>query len=230
MSHTNSRSRRVAAVFGLTLLEVLRNQDLPEEVLEDENVALTMPRRLGLSDVVDRQIRNYRDAVRKRRRMTDDEMRDLVRLVVRRPDAEDVFREAGVLLAGGGPGPRLHPGRLRRALPRGVCFALARREVRRRLRSLFGRRVGGFTPGPFALEGRSLLFIQSDPGGDACHFVSGLCQSVLDRSVGGSHKVVHAQCESRGDDLCRWTVTAEIRLRERETVGELLRGPELETG
>ena len=64
---------RVAPVFGLTLLESLRDQDLPEEFLQDENPSVTMPRRLGLSDVVDKQIRIYRDAVRQRRRMSASE-------------------------------------------------------------------------------------------------------------------------------------------------------------
>jgi hypothetical protein len=231
VSQVNTRARRrVAAVFGLTLLEVLRSQDRPEEVLQDEDVSVTMPRRLGLSEVVDRQIRSYQEAVKKRRRMTDDEMRDLVRLVVRRPDAEDVFRVAGHQLAIGGDGRPSRSARLGPMLPRRLAFALARRSVRRRLRALFGRRVGGFAPGPFALEGRSLIFIETDPGGDACHFVSGLCQVLIERAVSGEHQVVHAQCESRGDAVCRWTVTADARVREREPVGELLMGPELETG
>lgn len=223
--------RRVAAVFGLTLLEVLQSQDRPDEVLEDEDVSITMPRRLGLSDVVDRQIRNYREAVRKRRRMTDAEARDLIQLVIRRPDAEDIFRDAGAVLAGGGNSGGAAGGQ-RRVLPRSLLFALARRRVKRRLRALFGRRVGGFAPGPFALEGRGLIFYQADPGGDACHFLSGLTQGILDRTLVGEHRVVHAQCQARGDAVCRWTVTSDalVRGREREKVGELRLSPELETG
>lgn len=229
-SAISTSSRRVAAVFGLTLLEVLRSQDRPDEVLQDEDVSVTMPRRLGLSEVVERQIRNYQEAVRKRRRMTDDEMRDLVRLVVRRPDAEAVFRAAGLQLAGAEKHSGKLPRPIRRLLPKGLAFALARREVRRRLKGLFGRKVGAFAPGPFALEGRSLVFIKSDPGGDACHFVSGFCQAVVDRAVGDGHRVAHAQCQSRGDDVCRWTVTADAVSRERESMGEMLMTPELETG
>lgn len=221
--------RRIAAVFGLTLLEALQSQDRPDEVLEDEDVSVTMPRRLGLSEVVDRQVRNYREAVRKRQRMTDAEARDLVQLVVRRPDSEEVFRVAGVRLAG--PGTSLNgPGPFGRVLPRGVAFTLARRRVRRRLRALFGRRVGGFAPGPFALEGRGLIFIAADPGGDACHFLTGLAEVIVRRSVDGTQRVVHSQCQGRGDPVCRWTVTADARTKEREQVGDLLLSPELETG
>jgi hypothetical protein len=230
LSHerTPSGRRRVAAVFGLTLLEVLQQQDRPSEVLEDENVSETMPRRLGLSEVVDRQVRTYREAVRKRRRMGDDEMQALVQLVIRRPDSEDIFRRTGRLLAGALPGKGPEMSRRRRLVPSGFAYALARREVRKGLRGLFGRKIGGFAPGPFALEGRSLLFIQTDPGGDACAFLSGFCQTVLERRVDAGCRVVHAQCQSRGDEICRWTVTADARARAREGVGDLLRGPELE--
>ena len=229
MSQPDPTRRRVAAVFGLTLLEVIRAQDLPEEILQDEDPTVTMPRRLGLSDVVDRQIRQYKEAVKKRRRMTDTEVIDLMRLVLRRPDSEEVFLRAGEVLAGtGGAGP----GRLARALSSGVAFRLARRRTSRRLRQLFGRRIGGFASEPFALEGRSLIFYQSDPGGDACAFVTGLCQSILTSGVGEGVEVVHSQCQSRRDAQCRWTVTADVLAREhgREAVGDILLGPEFEAG
>ena len=229
MSPPDPTRRRVAAVFGLTLLEVIRAQDLPEEILQDEDPTVTMPRRLGLSDVVDRQIRQYREAVKKRRRMTDTEVIDLMRLVLRRPDSEEVFLKAGEALAGtGGSGP----GRLARALSSGVTFRLARRRTSRRLRQLFGRRIGGFGSEPFALEGRSLIFYQSDPGGDACAFVTGLCQTILTAGVGEGVQVVHSPCQSRRDAQCRWTATAEVLVRDqdRDAVGEILLGPEFEAG
>ena len=57
---TNPKNhRRVKAIVGLRLLEVVRDRDLPTELLEEEDPARTIPRRLGLSDVVDRQIRAY---------------------------------------------------------------------------------------------------------------------------------------------------------------------------
>jgi hypothetical protein len=212
---------RVAAVVALTLLEVLRRQDLPTETLESENTSVTLPRRLGLSDVVDRQIRRYREEVRRGRRITDDEIRDLVRLVIRRPDSEEVFSQAGRQLAGEGASQAAW----RKALPAALGYALARRATRRRLRQLFGRRVGGFAPGPFTIEGRSLVFIQSDPGGDACQFLSGFCQAVMDRHVPGA-RIVHSLCESRKDAVCRWTVLGEEKVREPERVPDLLLNPE----
>jgi hypothetical protein len=168
-------------------------------MLEEEDPSVTMPRRLGLSDVVERQIRTYRDDVRRRTRLTDAEVRDLFRLVIRRPDGEEIFFKVGKLLAGTG-----RSGGWVRALPRRAALAVARSRVRRRLKALFGRRIGGFVRGRFAVEGRSLLFIEADPGGDACFFVSGLCQAILEQTTGRPVRVTHALCQSRGDALCRW--------------------------
>ncbi|MBT8336431.1 MAG: hypothetical protein KJO11_07490 [Gemmatimonadetes bacterium] len=225
MSPPDPTTRRIAAVFGLTLLEVIRSQDRPAEILQDENPSVTLPRRLGLSDVVDRQIRQYGEAVKKRRRMTETEVIDLMGLVLRRPDAEEIFLRAGQRLAdvdGSGPG------RIARALPTAVAFRLARRRTGRRLRQLFGNRIGAFTSEPYALEGRSLLFYRADSRGAACSFITGLCQEILREAVGEDGQVVHSECEARGDAQCRWTATGEIRAREREPVGDLLRGPEPE--
>lgn len=201
-------SRRISAVVALTLLEVIRQQDLPSEVLEAEDTSHTMPRRLGLSDVIDKQIRRYRDEVKRRQRITDEEFRDLVRLVIRRHDSEEVFFHAGSILAG-----EDYPG-WRKGLPRSLGYGLARRRVRRRLLKLFGRRVGGFAAGPFTLEARTHLFIDGDPGGDACQFLTGFAQTVLQRYCGRKARVVHSLCEGRKDPLCRWTMLAEERASE----------------
>ena len=187
------------AVVALRLLEVIKDRDLPRELLEDEDPARTMPRRFGLSDVVERQIRTYRDDARRGGRLTDEEVGQLFRFVIRRPDGEEIFHQAGRLLASSDRRRRL--GRL---LPRRIGFAMARTRARRRLAKLFGRVIGGFGRGPFAIEGRSLFFIESDPGGDACHLVSGFCQEIVEHTLGGATHVTHTHCQSRGDALCRW--------------------------
>lgn len=196
---------RISPAALLVLLETIQSQDLPSEVLEDEDPSVTMPRRLGLSNVVGREIRRYREEARKRRRVRDDEFRNLVHLVIRRPDADEVFRHCGTRLAGKVP----EEGGWRRLLPRSLALASARRRVRRRLESLFGRRIGGFAPGAFTLEGRSLLFYQCDPGGEACHLVTGLAERVLSGYGGRAARVVHSSCQARGDELCRWTMEGE---------------------
>lgn len=200
-----SSDRRVHPRVALAILEAIRSQDLPSEVMGSEDPAVTMPRRLGLSEVVDRQIDRYRKDARRRQRLTDGELRDLIHLAIRRPDSEDIFFLAGTDLSGSDRSP------LRPVLPSSVGYFLARRRVRRRLRHLFGRKLGGFGKGAFTLEGRSLPFIRSDPGGDACAVVSGLCQGVLSRYVRAEPLVVHVSCQSRDDEVCRWKVTAEAR-------------------
>lgn len=219
---------RVAPRFGLTLLEALRDLDLPEEILQDENPSETMPRRLGLSDVVEKQIRIYRDAVRSRTRMSDDQVRDLIRLVVRRPDAAELFHRAGRTLGARAAGRSVTG--VSGMLPRAIRFRLARRRAATGLRQLFGRPIGGFAHGPFVLEGRGLLLLQGDPTGQACQFISGFCQSVVTRYMGPEYMVVHSQCQAHRDPSCRWTVTGEARQRERDGVREMLLRPELETG
>jgi hypothetical protein len=194
--------RRVQAVVALRVLEVMRDMDLPLEILEDEDPTQTIPRRFGLSDVVERQIRTYKDDVRRRVRLSDEEIRGLFRFVIRRPDGAQVFHQVGRLLASGEKRRRWV-----RLLPLGVQYRAARLAARRRLRKLFGRRVGGFGRPPFVIEGRSLLFIESDPGGDACHLLDGFAQEVLEQTLGGSARVVHTLCQGRGDDVCRWEGT-----------------------
>lgn len=195
---------RVSAVVALTLLEVIQTLDRPAEVFEEEDTSVTMPRRLGLSDVVERQIRNYQEGVKRGRKISDDEFSNLVGLVIKRPDSEDVFFESGRRLANR-PNDRRS-----RFMPRGLSVALARRRVRRRLKALFGRRIGGFAGGGFTMEGRALLFMQADPGGDACALVSGLCSAVLSATIHGAPAVDHLACEAHGDAFCRWGIPGGV--------------------
>lgn len=199
-----SSRRRIHPRVAVTLLETIQEQDLPAEVLESENPTVTMPRRLGLSEVVEKQILRYRDAARRKQRLSDDELESLIRLAIRRPDAEDVFFLAGRALGGSGRG------RLARLLPSAVGYALARRRVRGLLRRLFGRGLGGFGAGPFAFEGRALPFVQSDPGGDACALVTGLTQSVVEQYVRGAPLVLHRACQAKGGKVCRWTSVEDV--------------------
>ena len=191
---------RVAAVVGLSLLEVIRELDLPTEVLASEDPTQTMPRRLGLSEVVDQQIRLFREQVRKRERITDQQAQDLFHLVLRRPDSEEAFLDAGELLAGDGKPPK----GLKRYYPEKGLYTVSRRQARRRMKALFGRHVGGFAHGPFTLEAKGHFLLDLDPGGDACALVTGLCQTILSRNHRRQMDVHHTACEARKQDLCRW--------------------------
>ncbi len=192
----------IAAVVALTLLEVIRSQDRPEEILQDEDPTITMPRRLGLSDVIDTQIRRYGEAARRRQRVTESEIGDLFALVVRRPDSREVFFEAGRSLTGKLP-RRRRAGRLKGRLAR----ASAKRRVRKRLKTLFGQPVGSFGQGPFVLEGKDLMFARTTPRGEACELISGLCQGIADGYDSGPVLLVHNACQAQGDPGCRWALS-----------------------
>lgn len=192
----------MAASVALALLEAIRLQDAPGEVLDDEDPAKTLPRRLGLNDVVEAQIRRYRDEARRHKRITEGQILDLVRLVVRRPDAEEVFFRAGEMLGSATRGPSW----VWRLLPLGIRLALARRRVRRALWGLFRRRLGGFGRGPFRLEARGHFLLELDPGGDACHLVSGLAQGYLISLLGKGARVRHSPCQALGGEHCAWVL------------------------
>ena len=196
---------RIAAEVALALLEVIQQQDSPTEVFQDEDVSATMPRRLGLSEVVDRQVRLQRDNARKGRRLSDSELIELMRLVMKRPDAPEVFFEAGARLGSGlmGGGARV--------LPKGLRTSLVKRRVSRRLKRLFGRRIGLFQSGPFAFEGSGTPFAQVDTSGSACQVVAGVCQQALSDGWGRDVLVVEQACEARGDTACRWAWVEEER-------------------
>ncbi len=211
-----------SAVVALTLLEAIRDQDLPTEVMEQEDTSVTLPRRLGLSDVVEQRIRRYREEVRKHRRISDEEVWDLFQLVLRRPDSEDIFFQAGEMLAGQDQPYKA----LGKVYPRRVAYALARRQVRRRLKSLFGRSLGGFGMGPFSMEGHSLLFVKNDPGGDACEMMSGFCQAILQRYIRRPVVVFHSFCQARGEPFCRWTAHEDESTLGTEPAAEEPESPE----
>jgi len=199
VSQGQSDTRQVQALVALRLLEVIRESDLPGEVLEAEDPTQTMPRRFGLSDVVERQIRSYKADVTKHIRLRDEEIQGLFRFVIRRPDGNEIFEQAGSLLAASS-------GRhyLSRMFSQRIRIGLARRSARRRLRSLFGRNIVGFGREGSVLEGRALVFAEGEPVGGACHLVSGLCRQVIKQVAGVKASVIHTKCQSRADPICRW--------------------------
>lgn len=192
----------MAAQVAVSLLETLRLVDRPGEVLEDEIIARTMPRRLGLSRVVERQIEVYREYSRQGRKLSTEELAGFVKLVNKRPDAARVFFEMGDRLAN-----EQLPSR-KRWLPRSGRLVLVKRSIVRTLARLFGQRMGGFVSGPFALEVSASPFVQLDSSGDACELVTGFCQRALRRGVDEGMTVAKLSCETKGARSCKWSVNA----------------------
>ncbi|MGI9629214.1 MAG: hypothetical protein ACR2QM_20490 [Longimicrobiales bacterium] len=194
-----SDKRRVAAEVALALLEAIQQQDHPEEVFRDENVSETMPRRLGLSDVINTQVRLHRENARKRQKLTDSELDELMRLVTKRPDAPEIFFEVGARLANDLTGGAF------RVLPGAVRTFVVKRRVSARLKRLFGRRLVRFVSGPFNLEGVAGPFAHVDPTGQACQVIAGFCQTALSDALSQETLVVEQACKARGDAACRWS-------------------------
>ncbi|MGH7444100.1 MAG: hypothetical protein ACREKM_04450, partial [Longimicrobiales bacterium] len=128
----------VLPAFPLALLERVRAHDRPGEVLEDEDLMQSMPRRLGLTGVVFTQIRRYEDAARAGRTVPYAEVISLIQLLLRRADAGAILWETGELMAQRRlervPGPFV---RVVRFLP-GAGAGSAARVGRRLVRALSG--------------------------------------------------------------------------------------------
>lgn len=190
---------QVAAEVALALLEAMRIVDHPADRIKDEDVRLTMPRRLGLSAVVDGQMVLLREQVRRHRRLTGKEFAEFIHLVMRRPDAREVFFTMGSQLA---------LKKVRRVTPwapRAVRLYVVKKRIGRSLRNLFGQRLGGFASGPFIFEVSASPFVQVAPSGEACAVITGFCKKALHESVGRDLVLAKKQCETKGDRACRWT-------------------------
>jgi len=197
---TEHQKPRVAAQVAASLLEALRSVDRPDETLENEIVARTIPRRLGLSEVVEKQIEVYQEYARQGRKLSSEELAEFINLVTKRPDAARVFFEMGAQLAAD------HLPVRGRWLPRSARLALVKRAIERTLAKLFGQRVGGFVSGPFVLEVSASPFVQLDSGGDACEMITGFCQHALREGMDEELTVVKSSCETKGARSCRWSV------------------------
>lgn len=197
---TKAEKPSIAAKVALALLEAIRSVDRPSEWIDEEVFSRTMPRRLGLTKVVERQIQLHEEYVREGRRLTLDELAGFLRLVNKRADADKVFFETGTLLADSAGTAHA------RLLPRRVRLFRVKRSVVRALPKLFGRRLGGFVSGPFTLEVSASPLVQLDSSGSACQILTGFCQRALIRGVGDDLEITKSSCETWGHRCCRWTL------------------------
>ena len=201
--------RKVRTFLALALLEAMRDNDFPSEVLEDEDMSVMLPRRLGLSGMVDGEIRRYRQSSGLRSRVPATEFAGLVRLVARRPDAKDVFCDVGRSLAP----TRGRP--LWSWMSADRRIAAVRGRVARRLHNVFGRKFISARRGSPVLQAVDGLLVEADPGGNACALVTGCIQGVIER-VGLSARAIHAVCVVRGGEGCSW----EIRSTEAAEISD----------
>lgn len=197
----------VTPLFPLLLLETLRDMDRPEELLEGEDLRASMPRRLGLSDVIFAQIHRFREEVRRKRPQSAATVEDLIRLVIKRHDADEIFLEAGRRVA-----HRIWEERSRtsrrmvRILPPALAVRGARRAALRLFRQMQGTAWLEVRGRPPAVTLLNAMTTRADPGGAACAFYAGALAELLREYTGKEHAVAHVRCQARGADACEWSV------------------------
>lgn len=190
---------------ALALLEALRTSDTPSEILEAEDFAQSLPRRLGLSSVIARQIQRYEGLEKQSRALEASEVVDLFQLVSRRPDAVRVFRRAGEHLARQELEGRSMLARgATRILPDFAARTLALRRLCR-LAAAVNPAAGirsERNPASLIVEGCLPAYACDSPEG--CLVLVAPVQSFLNSYLGLEAEAVHPLCEAAGDSACVW--------------------------
>jgi hypothetical protein len=201
----SSANRAVDARLPLALLQAVQRQDTPPELMPDEHPHSFFPHRLGLSSVVEVQIRQFRHLARRRRRVAETEVVALLELIARRSDAGAVFTAAGRELAGfyfsGTKG-------LLRRIARRLPLPLRRRAALRTLRTANATYLiaadQAVAARPLEIRATDALTAQVGEYSAACKLYSSLAANLLELSGLGKTTVGHPECQRRGDDACVW--------------------------
>ncbi len=206
----NPPNRDIDARLPLALLQAVQQQDTPPELMPDEHPHSFFPHRLGLSDVIEEQIRQFRRLARQRRRVAETEVVALLELIARRSDAGAVFTAAGRELAGlFFSGPR---GVLRRAARR-LPLPLRERAAHRTLRTAHGTYLiaadKAIETEPLEIRATDALTARVGDYSAACKLYSSLAANLLELSGLGVTTVTHPECQRRGDDACVWRVEGD---------------------
>lgn len=198
-------STPIEPVLPLSLLEAVRALDTPpdEELLATELAEEIRLKRFGLSEPVLRQMRRFREEIKRGQRVPATEVNALAQLVARRPDADLAFRDAGRRAAVAALGTIRSP--VRNALPRlpgAVARPLALKQFTRLAERFLATRV--------TRQGGTLLLEISDPvmvdGGlqSGCAFYEGALGTMLHDLTGDAPTLQLMACVTRGDRSCQW--------------------------
>ena len=206
---TDNQEQPMDAEVAAAVLKAMQVIDRPAEMLEDEMFGHVMPRRLGLSGVVRRQLELYRERSRQGAGLGHEELAELIGLVTRRPDAGTILYMAGTYLADDFIPARGRWGTKSRRLRR------AKRAIERGLKDLFGRDMGNFGGGSSRLRVADSLLARLDPSGDACAMITGFCQRALDRAVGEDLRIAKLRCRSDDEARpCIWRIESGVGVVE----------------
>lgn len=196
--------RTVNARVPLSLLEAIRRLDTPLDQSETEYVAELRNKRFGLSDTVYTQIRRYADALKRGQAIPFAEAEGLGTLIGRRPDADELFRNAGSILAE--DIYRAMSG-VRRGTLHFLPGFLSRPMALRQLTMIADRYLGGTLErsGSFlSLKVPESVTVKGSPKSGGCVFYETALQELLRLLAGMSGPVEHVHCLQRGEPDCEW--------------------------
>ncbi|HUF51679.1 MAG TPA: hypothetical protein VMN60_12705 [Longimicrobiales bacterium] len=194
----------VAPAFPLAVLESVRTHDRPEEALEDEDFTVSMSRRLGMTGMVGIQIHRYETTQRAGGTVRLDEVMGLIRLVLRRADAEPILHETGQRLARHyfRRTPHLWQRVLHRA-PNKLGLSSTRRAAQRALHAIHaGDDIQIIKPLTVRITNCSSARL--DNAGTGCTMIAGLLEELLLLYTGQQRTVTHTDCITRGGRVCEW--------------------------
>jgi predicted hydrocarbon binding protein len=136
-----------------------------------------------------------------------DEVVDLVRLILRRPDADPILREAGAQLAHR-QFERLPSltAALLGVLPRAARARLLRRASRRLLKEIVGpaRIEMKDWPRRLRITGSPLTGAEGDR--TACALYAAVLEKLVELYTGSRVEAIHTLCTGHGHEHCEWTL------------------------
>jgi bacteriochlorophyll 4-vinyl reductase len=188
-----------------SLLEAVRRIDTPEEEdPEAEYVHELRNKRLGLSETVYQQIRRYDEAVKRGQLLPSSEAANIGALISRRPDADELFRNAGRIVAAeiysAIPDAKR---RLMRTLPSFAARPLALGEIKGITAKYFGGAVSQ-SGASLNLTVPEVLVIEGDAAALGCQYYGTAFSELLRLLIDGNPAVDHVRCTQRGDSACEW--------------------------
>lgn len=196
---------QVDARLPLALLRAIRQQDTPPELQPDEPVSAFFPTRLGLSEVVEDQIRQFERMARRGRAVDEARAAALLELIVRRTDAAAVLSAAGETLA---QMIYSRSSQLRRRLIARLPAPFRRRAALRTLRSSLPGLLGAgdvrLDRNPLEVRARDAITARVGAYGGACQLYSTTLSRFFDLYGVGGAGVTHLSCQRHGDEACVW--------------------------
>ena len=203
---------RVNARIPLSLLEAVRVIDVPELDTETEYVQELRNKRLGLSDTVYQQILRYTDAAKRGQGIWYAEATGLATLIGRRPDAAELYRSAGQILAREAfesiSGAKRKTIRMLPSFGRPLAFRELRKITTNYFRGTLSR-----SGGSVRLTVPVSVTVNSAPNSLGCTYYAAALGELLKLLIDVESPIEHERCLQRGDDACEWR--AEWRSKAR---------------